>query len=147
MSAKRGGQIGNTNALKNGSRIEITLGVLPKKMLKVTRYVRHYRRLLTEAVHKDHVPTLTDLHLIDAACTHEQHAKVCYWLLRDRLPTMTTSDIRACSASIAQSKDARNAAVKALKLDRDIEHDVIQALYAPALPESLTNGTSKKTTG
>lgn len=119
------------SALKNGSRISrLALGELPKSMFRVTRYAREYRRTLEDAVcavHGNEVD-LTRAHLIDAACTHEQHAQVCRWLLRERLDKMSTADIRECSKQIASSKDARNRAVEQLQLDPDHEHE-ITALY------------------
>lgn len=130
---KRGAPIGNRNAMTNGSRISrLSLGELPKEMSRVTRYCRDYRRALEAVIstQSDGEVNLTQAHLIDAACTHEQHAQVCRWLMRRRISKMSTADIRECSKQIAQAKDARNKAVERLGLDRDKAGDAIEALYS-----------------
>lgn len=118
--------------MKHGARIErLALGQLPKDMARVTRYCREYRLVLEEAVRRVHGNEVgvTHAHLIDAACTHEQHAQVCRWLIRRRIKTMSTADIRECSAQIAKAKDARNKAVSKLQLDRDARQELLETLY------------------
>ncbi len=44
------------------------------------------------------------------------HAGICRWLIRQKLGTMTTSDILACSRELMKAKQVRDAAVKALEL-------------------------------
>lgn len=137
-TGKRGAPQGNFNSVRNGTRIvRLALGQLPPAMSRVTRYCRDYRRALEEVVaDANHGQlTMTQAHLVDAACTHEQHAKVCLWLLRQRIDKMTTADIRETSRQIAASKDARNKAIAALGLDRDRVQDAIDVLYALPAPE------------
>ena len=136
--SKTGAPQGNRNALINGSRIQrLALGQLPKDMSRVTRYCRSYRLALEAAVASVHggEVDLVKAHLIDAAATHEQHAQVCRWLLRQRIGKMSTSDIRECSKQIAGAKDARNRAVAALQLDRDRTADILATLYTTHIDE------------
>jgi len=118
---RSGAPMGNMSAVKNGTRLNrLVLGNLPKALYRVQRYAREYRRGLEAAVAEVHngEVSLTHAHHIDAACTHEQHCQVCRWLLRERITTMSTSDIRECSKQMATSKDARNKAVSLLAIDK-----------------------------
>ena len=134
---KSGAPFGNTNGAKNGTRMtRLILGELPPSMSRVTRYCRKYRRALeqaTEAAHGD--VTVAMAHLIDAACTHEQHAQVCRWLLRDRIDKMAAADILECSKQITAAKDSRNRAVKALNLDQH-DKNVFDALSQPVADDA-----------
>jgi len=130
---KGGAPIGNTNGMTNGSRIHrLSLGVLPAKLSRVTRYCQEYRRGLEAVVaeNNDGNVTMSQAHFIDSACTHEQHGQICRWLLRQRMETMSTSDIRECSKQMATAKDQRNRAVERLGIDRDTAADAIEALYS-----------------
>jgi len=129
---------GNLNASKNGARLSrLTLGELPQTMRRQTQQARKYRRQL-EAIVRDAKGEIspTDAHLIDEAATAEVHASVCRWLLRERLDTMSPSDIARCSEQILKSKTVRNKAVERLQLDRNDQERIITALYRP------TNGAN-----
>jgi hypothetical protein len=135
---KQGGQPGNRNALKNGSKSlkRLALGQLSGPLIRVTRGIQQYRRSLEEAIRAKRPYTMTDDHLINAACTWEQHAAVCMFLIREteRKKQLTTADlanIRESSRQIAQARDARNRAFMALRIDTDLLQDAIDALYAP----------------
>ena len=123
---------GSMNAIKNGTSLKrLVVGQLPAKMVRVQRYARQYRRELEEAVASAHgAVDLTQAHLIDAAASHEAHAAICRWLLREKLPTMSVSDIRECSKQIATAKDARNKAVIGLDLNPPEQTIDLQAYLA-----------------
>ena len=125
---------GNTNSLKTATRVHrLIVGTLPKKLVRVNRYVRQYRRSLEEVTAEQHGEVdVTAAHHIDCAVSHEQHSQICRWLLREKLETMATADIRECSKQLATAKDSRNRAVGLLELDTS--HNMWDALDAKALP-------------
>lgn len=108
------------NRLKNGSKmVRLSVGELPTKLSRVTRYVRKYREILETEVAEAHGEiSLTQAHLIDSACGWEQALGVLRWLLREKLAVMSVADIRECVKSQATARDNRNKAVMALELDR-----------------------------
>lgn len=108
------------NNLKNGTRItRLSLGELPRKLSRVTRYCREYRKSLEAATAEAHggEVTMTLAHHVDAACGHEQHLQIMRWLLRTKIDSMSNSDIIACSRAMADARDKRNRAVQQLDLD------------------------------
>ena len=112
---------GNKNNLRNGNRVDfrrLTVGELPTTMIAVKREGRQYRRDIEAEVMatKGEINTL-DAHLIDTAAASTIQAGVCRWLLRNKLETMNTSDIRGCTADIVRAKERRDAAIRALNLD------------------------------
>jgi len=111
----------NLNALKNGSRLDhkrLTVGELPPSMIAIKREGCKYRRdLEAEVIESKGQINTTDAHLIDTASAATVQAGICRWLLRHKLETMSTSDIRGCSTDIVKAKERRDAAVKALNLD------------------------------
>jgi hypothetical protein len=115
------GALATVNGLKNGTRISkrLVVGELPKQLLAVRREARSYRRFLEgETLQvKDEINT-TDAHLIDTASAATIHAGICRWLLRQKISTMTTADILACSRELIRAKQVRDAAVKALELGK-----------------------------
>lgn len=62
--------------------------------------------------------SIQDAHLVDEAATAETHGGVCRWLLRQRLETMSTTDIAKCSEQILKAKTIRNKAVEKLNIDQ-----------------------------
>src|SRR5262245_59686870 len=81
-TSKCGPRYGNTNALRNGTRIErLTLGDLPDRMRRHLATARHYRRTLEQLVlaTKGEV-SLIDAHWIDEAASAEIHSGICRWL-------------------------------------------------------------------
>jgi hypothetical protein len=115
-----GGQPGNTNGLTSGSKMQrLTVGELPNTMIAVKREGRKYRRDLERLVlaAKDEIG-VTDAHLIDTASAATIQAGVCRWLLRNKIDSMSVSDIRGTQADIVKAKERRDAAVKALGLDK-----------------------------
>jgi len=128
-----GGKPGNTNALRNGRAIalkRLTVGELPKEMLSVRREGRAYRRTLeSEVLRIRGAITLTEGHLIDTASAATIQAGICRWLLRERIAKMSPADIRGCTADLVKAKERRDAAVRALGLDRDDTEDVMAKLY------------------
>jgi hypothetical protein len=127
------------NALKNGSRLDkkrLVIGELPKEMTSVKREARAYRRALeAEVLEAKGTISTTDCHLIDSATAATLQAGVIRWLLREKIATMTVADIRGCSNDIVRAKAARDAAVKALGLDRPAPMPWMEVeLGPPALP-------------
>lgn len=126
---------GSLNAAKNGASIDrrrLVVGELPKELLAVRREGRAYRRNLeAEVLRVRGEIDVTAAHHIDTASAATIHAGICRHLLRQKIKTMSTSDILACSREITKAKMARDAAVKALGLDRDAAEDVLARLYAP----------------
>lgn len=111
------------NALKTGTslvnRRRLTVGELPKQLLSVRREGRAYRRILEAEVLKAHSEiNVTRSHAIDTASAATISAGIARWCLRHKIGTMTTNEVLACAKSILQSKQARDAAVKLLDLDR-----------------------------
>jgi hypothetical protein len=112
---------GNLNAARNGTRLDIkrlTVGELPATMVAIKREGRSYRRDLEAEVLrvKGEINTV-DSHLIDTAAAATIQAGICRWLLRHKIKTMSTSDIRGCTSDIVKAKERRDAAVKALNLN------------------------------
>lgn len=121
---------GNVNAMKNGSKLShrrLTVGELPSSMIAVKREGRAYRREMESEVIKvkGEINTI-DAHLIDTAAAATIQAGICRWLLRHKLDTMSTSDIRGCTSDIVKAKERRDSAVKALGLD--VERNPWEAL-------------------
>lgn len=132
---------GNLNRARNGQYLRrLNVGELPAELRAVKREGRRYRRELeAETLRQCGEITTTAAHAIDTAAAATIHAGVCRWLLRQRLDKMTTADILNCSREITKAKQARDAAVKSLGLDKPA--DVMLTLYgpdpdyvAPALP-------------
>ena len=121
------------NALKNGSKLDkkrLVIGELPKEMLSVKREARGYRRALeSEVIAAKGTISTTDCHLIDSATAATLQCGVIRWLLRQRIGSMSVGDIRGCSSDMVKAKAARDAAVKALDLDRDTTEDLMSRLY------------------
>ena len=117
---KSGPKPGNLNALKTGARVgtRLVVGELPRQLLSVRREGRAYRRNLESEVLKIH-RTISPLHAhaIDTAAAATIAAGIARWCLRQKLGTMGTSKVLACSKSILQAKQARDSAVKLLDLD------------------------------
>lgn len=144
---------GTRNAMRTGKYVRLTIGELPRELRTAKRIARSYRRCLEAAVVEVHgeIDTVA-AHRIDEAVTAELHAAVCRWLLQHRIETMTTKDIRECSASAMKAKSQRNRAVEMLRLDRQ-QVDIIASLYErPALPliddpdETAPESTSSENT-
>jgi hypothetical protein len=116
---------GNKNALKNGTRLNhkrLVVGELPVSMVAVKREGQGYRRVLeAEVLQLKNQINTTDAHLIDTASAATIQAGICRWLLRNKLDTMSTADIRGCTSDIVRAKERRDAAVKALQLDVEPE--------------------------
>jgi hypothetical protein len=124
---RSGAPRGNMNALKTGSGLTIakrlTVGELPKKFLSVQREERAYRRYLESTVitikglaAKEDISD-DDNHSINLAVAATGVAGINRWLLRNRLDTMSITEIRGCSQDILKAKQVRNAAVKQLGLN------------------------------
>jgi hypothetical protein len=109
------------NHAKNGAGIDrnrLVVGELPAQMRSIRTEARVYRRRLEAVVlNAKAAISPTDAHLIDSAAAATAHAGICRWLLRNRLASMSVSDILACSKAIVQAKQARDTAVKTLDLD------------------------------
>jgi hypothetical protein len=120
-AGRSGPKKGAMNALKTGAgiaRTRLVVGELPKQLLSVRREGRSYRRALESAVLNTRSEiTATLAHHIDTASAATIHAGICRWLLRNKIATMTTADILACSRELIKAKQARDAAVKLLELD------------------------------
>ena len=109
----------------------LTLGNMPSCLNIVQSQCRAYRRRLEDLVMEARgTITNMDHHMIDEATQGEMHGGVCRYLLRTRIETMNASDIARCSEQIVKSKQARNKAVKQLKLDVDTTKDLIIGLYS-----------------
>jgi hypothetical protein len=99
-------------------------------MIAVKREGRAYRRdLETEVLQVKGEIGTTDAHLIDTAAAATIQAGICRWLLRHKVGTMSTSDIRGCTADIVKAKERRDAAVKALQLN--VRPDMWAVIDAP----------------
>ncbi len=120
----------NLNAMRNGKRlVRLTVGELPTKLHSVKVEARKYRRGLEDAVLdvRGEVSVM-DAHRIDTAAGATMHVGVCRWLLRQKLSSMETGDILACSREMLRAKESRDRAVKALGLDKKMD-GVLDALY------------------
>ena len=130
------------SGLRHGGKIvTLSLGELPKQLVRVTRYCRKYRRELQQAV----IDVYGEVdegaaHYVDEACAWEQHRQVCRWLLRDRLPEMKVADIRECSKAMAYAVSQRNLAVRHLELDSKAGDNVLDVLYSPPDDSPKDNG-------
>jgi len=117
---RSGAKPGNLNGLKNGSGLSrrLVIGNLPKQLISVRNEGRSYRRALeAELMRVKGEIDLTAAHHIDTASAATVSAGIARWLLREKIGEMTTSDVLACSREITKSKQARDAAVRALGLD------------------------------
>ena len=87
-------------------------------MLRQTRAVRDYRIVLEDLVTQvKGTVSMTDAHLIDEACQAQMHCDVCRWIMREKLETMSVSDITKCSEQQLKAKTSRNKAIRQLGLD------------------------------
>ena len=133
---------GSMNALKTGRNINtkrLVVGELPPKMIAIKRESRKYRRTLEAEVAEVHGEiSTTHAHLIDTASAATVQAGICRWLLRHRLEKMSTADIRGCSADIVKAKERRDAAVKALELERPPEDPWANLLTATEVKNADT---------
>lgn len=122
----------NVGGLRNGSRIErLSLGSMPAKLERIQRSARQYRNALEAAVLARHGGIdLMAAHSISLAATAEMQAQVCLWLLRNKLETMSTSDVLSCTAAMTKARDRRNSAVAALKLPPPTAEEQRAALYS-----------------
>lgn len=128
----------NVNGLKTGTAVSharLTVGELPKELLSVRREGRTYRRVLEQAVldAKKSI-SVTDCHLIDTASAATIAAGISRWCLRHKIKEMKANDVLACGQAILRAKQTRDAAVKALDLDRPPPDpwETVHALPAPA---------------
>jgi hypothetical protein len=130
------------NNLRTGAKlVTLSLGELPAKMVRVTRYCRTYRRQLQQAVIDVYGEVdETVAHYVDEACAWEQHRQVCRWLLRTRLPEMKVADVRECSKAMAYAVSQRNQAVRHLGLDSKAGDNVLDVLYSPPDDSAKDNG-------
>lgn len=137
----------NLNSVRNGTHLSrLTLGELPQTMRRQLQTARKYRRALeavTRSARPDGELTTNDAHLIDEAAGAEVHASVCRWLLKTRLDTMATKDVRACSAEVLKCRGIRNRAVLALNLDA--EPSTYERLFAvvPIAQEPVAEAESE----
>jgi len=107
----------NVNPIRNGTRLRVAVGNLPAKLRPLGRQARMYRAQLEHeclARHGDIDPLAA--HEIGLATEATLHQSVCRWLLRERLGSMTASDILNCSLSIVKAGEVRNRAIRALRL-------------------------------
>lgn len=129
---------GNVRHLTIGvqqKRHRLVLGRLPNTFGEAATWPLRYRSLLEGAVLTSHGEiTLMHAHYIDAACTHEQHAAVCRWVMRARLDRMTGDELARCVGAMATAKDKRNRAVRRLQLDKPSRRNLRQA-YVELLGE------------
>jgi hypothetical protein len=127
----------NLNAARTGTKlVRLTVGELPRQLNSVKIEGRRYRRALEDAtIEVRGEVSVTDAHLIDTATAAMVHAGICRWLLREKIDGMGATDVLACSREMLRAKETRDRSVRALRLDRDIRRNVIEALYGPADPE------------
>jgi hypothetical protein len=144
-------RIPTLGTLRTGARIErrverLSLGGLPARLERVQRAARLYRAGLERAVVLSYGEIDTPrAHAINLAASAEMQAMIGLWCLRNRMDTMSSGDILACSASITKARRERDAAVKVLGLDsRSIAQHRQDTMFAemyepleqpPALPE------------
>ena len=136
---RSGRKAGHIGALKNGTghkpKRRLTVGELPATMVSVKREGCKYRRdLEAEVLLVKGDINLVDAHLIDTASAATIQAGICRWLLRHKLDTMNTNDIRGCTADIVKSKERRDKAVQQLHLDAKPEAPWV--LDAPVVGET-----------
>jgi hypothetical protein len=109
------------NGLKNGTNVSyrLVVGELPAPLTAVKREARAYRRFLEDEVQrvKGEID-VTSAHHIDTASAATAHAGICRWLLRQKIGSMSTADILACSRELTKAKQVRDSAVKALELGK-----------------------------
>ena len=127
----------NLNAAKNGSTItRLIVGELPRQLLHVKIEGRSYRRTMEDFVLAVHgAISCNDAHAIDTATAATVHAGICRWLLRQKINTMETNDILACSKELLRAKETRDRAVQRLRLDAG-PRNVINALNSDPDDES-----------
>lgn len=128
---RRGGQRGNINSVRNGSRVmRLVSGELPAALSRVKRNGRRYKQALeAECVARHKGVDLVQAHHIDAAATHELRAMILRWVLINKWDTLTAKEIVAITTNIALAKDARNKALAELDLAVDPD-DWVKTFYA-----------------
>jgi hypothetical protein len=142
---QHGAPLLNVNGLKTGSKlkpIRLTVGNLPRQMLVVRREGAKYRRLVEdETIKAKGKIGLTDAHLIDTASAGTIQAGICRWLLRERINDMQPAEILACTQALLKGKQTRDAAIRALDLDRDRTQDMLDMLYGQPWPTTDSQAT------
>lgn len=124
-TGKRGGQIGNRNALRHGLRG----GKVPPGAEYVEKFVNALRRQVEDQVLalRGEV-TLTDAAHINSVLKWERHGKLAEFWLRKEADNLTVSDRLRFSEAIAKASDNRDKAIRALKLERNVVNDAWAAI-------------------
>lgn len=125
------GHKGNMNAVRTLRKTRpLAVGTLPREMEACKKAAIRYRQYLENAV-LDLRGELNcdDVHEIDLAVTCELHVHITRWLLRNRLDTLSATEIAALSAGMPKAKERRNRAIHRLRLG-DVPRTV-DALFEP----------------
>jgi len=123
---------GNDNALRHGMRGS----KLPKGCQYIENRVNSLRRQIEAAL----IEARGEVGIVDAAAVNsilkwERHGLLASHWLRLEADKLSASDRLRFSEAIAKASDNRDRNIRALQLDRDRSHSLIDALYSRALPE------------
>lgn len=128
----KGGQPGNTNALRHG----LKSGSLPKDAKYIQHQINKLRRILEAAVLevKGQI-TLTDASCILSAIQWEKHKALCHRWLRIEGDSMKPTDRLTFSREIARASNERDRCIRELDLDRDPIQSQWDALDAEVIDD------------
>jgi len=115
-------------------RHNFVAGKLPGNCKDIQNRGDRIRRMLESAVldAKGEIG-ITDASCINSAIRWERHAQLCNrWLLNNH-GAMSHADKLKFSRETADASDKRDKAIRQLGLDKDSEHDLVTALYSPAV--------------
>jgi hypothetical protein len=139
--SKPGGQIGNRNALKHGTRTILTSGRMPAGCGYIGRQVKALRSALNAEIAARHDGEISLLHgcYVQSAMRHEQRAMLLQRWLRE------TSDLSldyriSLLREISAATDSRDKCLRAIGLDKDAADDVWATYYAKKT-ETDTHGS------
>ena len=109
-------------------------GKLPLQCASVEVAINGLRRQIEDAVlaAKGSI-SLTDAAAIDSAIKHERHGQLALWYLRKHFDKLSPIEQLKFSGEIAKASEGRDRALQRLKLDRDTNDGLMDALYSRPL--------------
>lgn len=134
----------NGNAIKTGKRLRLAHPKLPPGSEYITNRSFAFRRQIEAvcSVPADPGAALHQALVVDAVVCHETRRQLLGRWLRLHSAELSIPERAALLDSIGKAADARNRALKELKLDRDRRQDVIELLYQQPIAQEAAQRDS-----
>lgn len=132
---KAGGKPGNGNAVRHGLDANLRHGLVGGKLPKGCQYIEKRVNSLRRQVERIVLETkgqisFTDSANINSILKWERHGLLANHWLREQNEKLSPLERLKFSETIAKASDNRDRAIKALKLERDTNEDILNTLYA-----------------